>query len=95
VYSLRFEVFDVFITLCFAQTWEMAEDGRYRATLDGDGTVVAHRESVLPGISLDVLSASLKGEDHLPEPDVYCHINLPRNSIVIDRIMQYLTSEAG
>ncbi len=52
-------------------------------------------KSVLPGISLDVLSASLEGEDHLPAPDQYCHINLPRNPLVIDRIMQYLTSEAG
>jgi triacylglycerol lipase len=72
----------------------MAENGRYRATLDGDG-IVAHRESVLPGISLDVLSASLEVEDHLPVPDQYCHINLPRNPLVIDRIMQYLTGEAG
>lgn len=31
------------------KTWEIADDGRYRATLDGDG-VVPHRESVLPGI---------------------------------------------
>jgi hypothetical protein len=72
----------------------MAEDGKYRATLDGDG-IVAHQESALPGISLDVLSASLEGEDHLPSPDQYCHINLPRNPLVIDRIMHYLTREAG
>jgi hypothetical protein len=76
------------------KTWEMAEDGRYRGTLDGDG-VVAHRESLLPGISLDILSASTKREEHLPSPDQYCHINLPRNPIVIDRIMQYLTKTAG
>ena len=71
------------------KTWEMTEDGRYRATLDGDG-VVAHRESVLPGISLDILSASTEREDHLTSPDQYCHINLPRNPLVIDLIMQYL-----
>jgi pimeloyl-ACP methyl ester carboxylesterase len=76
------------------KTWERGEDEKYRATLDGDG-VVTHRESVLPGISLDVLSASFERGDHLPSPDQYCHINLPRNPIVIDRIMQYLTSEAG
>jgi hypothetical protein len=45
------------------KTWEMGEDGKYRATPDGDG-VVTHRKSVLPGISLDVLSASFEGEDH-------------------------------
>jgi hypothetical protein len=71
----------------------MAEDGRYRATLDGDGVVV-HRESVLPGISLDILSVSPEREDHLPSPDQF-HINLPRNPIVNDRIMQYLTNTAG
>jgi hypothetical protein len=76
------------------KTWEMAEDGRYRVTLDGDG-VVAHRESVLPGISLDVLSASFEGEDHLPAPDQYRNINLPRNPVVIERIMQYLTIPSG
>jgi hypothetical protein len=56
---------------------------------------VAHRESELPGISLDVLSASFEGEDHLPVPGQYCHINLPRNPVVIERIMQYLTSPSG
>ncbi len=83
-----------FFPLFKGRTWEMAEDGKYRATLDGDG-IVAHRESALPGISLDVLSASLEGEDHLPAPEQYCHINLPRNPLVIDRIMHYLTREAG
>jgi triacylglycerol lipase len=76
------------------KTWEMADDGSYRATFEGDG-VVAHRESVLPGISLDILSASPEVENNLPSPDQYCHINLPRNPLVIDRIMQYLTSPEG
>jgi triacylglycerol lipase len=76
------------------KTWEIAGDGRYRATLDGDG-VVPHRESVLPGISLDILSASREQEEHLPSPEQYCHINLPKNPLVIDRIMHYLTSQAG
>ena len=83
-----------FFPLFKGKTWEMAEDGNNRATLDGDG-IVAHQESALPGISLDVLSASLEGEDHLPGPDQDRHINLPRNPLVIDRIMQYLTSEGG
>ncbi len=71
------------------KTWELDEDGKFRATLDGDG-VVAHRESVLPGISLDILPASPDNEKNLPAPDQYCHINLPRNPLVIDLIMQYL-----
>ena len=74
------------------KTWELAENGKYRVTLEGDG-VVTHQESVLPGISLDVLSASFDDDDHLPSPDQYCHINLPRNPQVIDRIMQFLRSE--
>jgi pimeloyl-ACP methyl ester carboxylesterase len=76
------------------KTWEIGDDGRYRSTLDGDG-VVAHRESVLPGISLDILSACREPVGLLPAPDQYSHINLPKNPIVIERIMQYLTSEAG
>jgi triacylglycerol lipase len=72
------------------KTWETGDDGKYSPTLEGDG-VVANRESLLPGISLDVLSASPEGEDQLPAPDQYCHINLPRNPVVIGRIMQYLT----
>ncbi|MFA5347583.1 MAG: hypothetical protein WC294_05565, partial [Methanoregula sp.] len=38
------------------KTCEIGDDGRYRATLNGDG-VVPHRESVLPGISLDIIPA--------------------------------------
>ncbi|MDD1708220.1 MAG: alpha/beta fold hydrolase [Methanoregulaceae archaeon] len=76
------------------KTWEIAGDGRYRKTLSGDG-VVAHGESVLPGISLDVLSASFDNELNLPTPNQYCHIHLPKNPKVINRIIQYLTSPAG
>lgn len=76
------------------KTWEIADDGRYRATLYGDG-VVPHRESVLPGISLDIIPAPREQMDHLPDPDQYCHINLPRNPLVIERIMQYLTGLSG
>jgi triacylglycerol lipase len=76
------------------KTWEMAENGGYRATLEGDG-IVSHQDSVLPGITLDILSASPESENLLPAPDQYCHINLPRNPLVIDRIMQYLTDNKG
>ena len=79
-----------FFPLFEGKTWEIGDDGKYRPTLEGDG-VVAHRESLLPGISLDVLSASDRG-DQLPAPDQYCHINLPRNPVVIARIMLYLTN---
>ncbi|MDD1696615.1 MAG: acetyltransferase, partial [Methanoregula sp.] len=75
------------------KTWGLGKDGKYQATLDGDG-IVTHRESVLPGISLDILSSPDEGEDQLPAPDQYCHINLPRNPLVIDRIIHYLTKES-
>lgn len=73
------------------KTWEIAADGTYHPTLAGDG-VVTHREALLPGISLDVLSASGEEDQHLPSPDQYCHIFLPKNPLVIDRIMEYLAS---
>ena len=75
------------------KTWEMTRDGKYRATFDGDG-VVAHTESELPGISLDILSVSSAWEEYLPSPDQYCHINLPKNPLIVDRIMEYLTTTA-
>lgn len=75
------------------KTWERSDDGRYQPTLEGDG-VVAHRESMLPGISLDVLSASSGDDDNLPSPDQYCHLFQPKNPIVINRIMQYLENTA-
>jgi triacylglycerol lipase len=75
------------------KTWERGDDGRYRATLNGDG-VVTHRESILPGISLDILLAPGDRVDHLPAPDQYCHINLPKNPVVIKRVMQYLSGTA-
>ena len=76
------------------KTWEIAEDGKYRATFDGDG-VVAHRESELPGISIEILSASLNYANNLPSPDQFCHINLLKNPLLIDRIMEYLTGQAN
>lgn len=79
-----FPVFD-------GKTWEIGDDGRYRMTLEGDG-VVAHRESVLPGISLDIIPPGPGATGEYPRPDLFCHINLPKNPAVIDRIMEYLTA---
>lgn len=76
------------------KTWEIAENGKYRATLEGDG-VVAHQESTLPGIPLEILSAPAEPEDQQPAPDQYSHINQPRNPIVIEKVMQYLTNGVG
>jgi hypothetical protein len=79
-----------FFPLFAGKTWEIGDDGRYRMTLEGDG-VVAHRESLLPGISLDVIPPGPDASGQYPRPDLYCHINLPKNPVVIDRIMRYLT----
>jgi hypothetical protein len=38
------------------------------------------------------MSVSREQEGYLLSPDQYCHINLPKNPLVLDRIMQYLTS---
>jgi hypothetical protein len=73
------------------KTWEIGDDGRYRLTLEGDG-VVAHCESRLPGISLDIIPPGPDASGQYPRPDLFCHINLPKNPAVIDHIMQYLTA---
>ena len=62
----------------------------YQETFDGDG-IVPNRESALPGVSLDILSTGLGSDDALSQPGQYCHINLPRNPVVMQRVLQYLT----
>ncbi len=70
------------------RTWEQGEGEGRRTTLKGDGCV-AHSESALPGVPLEAL---------VPEPNgsvptlQYCHIYLPRNPRVIDRVMEYLVN---
>ncbi len=79
-----------FFPLFEGKTWEIGTNGRYRMTLEGDG-VVAHSESRLPGIPLDIVPPGPYAPGREPRPDQFCHINLPRNPAVIARIMQYLT----
>jgi len=71
------------------KTWVRAENGEYRLTFDGDG-IVPNSESVLPGIAPEILPAGPSSSRPMPSPDQYCHISLPRNPVVIDRVMQYL-----
>jgi triacylglycerol lipase len=80
-----------FFPLFGGKTWEMTAKQKFRQTLEGDG-IVAHAESILPGISLDVIAASSDTEGNLPSANQYCHINLTKNRQVNDRIMHYLTS---
>jgi hypothetical protein len=79
-----------FFPLFEGKTWEMAGHAEFRQTLEGDG-IVAHAESALPGVSLDIIPLSHGAPGDLPPADQYCHINLTRNSRVNDRILHYLT----
>jgi triacylglycerol lipase len=72
------------------KTWESADGGGYRTTFEGDG-IVAHTESCLPGITLDVIAGSSEDTEPALPPGQYCHINLPRNPVIMERILQYLT----
>ncbi|MEI7857407.1 MAG: alpha/beta fold hydrolase [Methanomicrobiales archaeon] len=79
-----------FFPMFHGKTWVLSSDGKWQDTYSGDG-IVPHSESRLPGISLDVLPLDPIDSVLLPSPDQYCHINLPKNPVVIERIMQYLT----
>ncbi|MCK9579733.1 MAG: acetyltransferase [Methanoregula sp.] len=72
------------------KTWEMSDMKEFRQTLEGDG-IVAHAESLLPGISMDIIPLSPQGEGDLPPASQYCHISMTKNPRVNDRIMVYLT----
>jgi hypothetical protein len=80
-----------FFPLFDGKTWDINSEGDWQETWEGDG-IVPHSESRLPGISLDILPLGQDDAVQLPLPDQYCHINLPKNPVVIDRIMFYLTT---
>ncbi len=46
--------------------------------------------SPVPVIPLDIIPAGPDASGQYPRADLFCHINLPKNPAVIDRIMQYL-----
>jgi pimeloyl-ACP methyl ester carboxylesterase len=72
------------------KTWERGDGGNYRTTFKGDG-IVAHTESCLPGISPDMIASHREDTEPALSPEQYCHINLPRNPVIMERILQYLT----
>lgn len=67
-------------------TWERDDNGKFARTLYGDG-IVSNRESGLPGIVPERISS-------ISSPDIppvrFCHINMPRNPVVMDRVIRYL-----
>ena len=67
----------------------IAGSEEFRQTLEGDG-IVAHAESALPGISLDIVAAQNDTEQDLPPADYYSHINMTKNPKVIGRVLHYL-----
>ena len=80
---------DAFFPWFGGRTWELGEGGRWRQTLHGDG-VVAHSEAVLPGMPLEVFTPGSDGDARRIPPLHFCHIQLPRNPVVIDRVMGHL-----
>jgi pimeloyl-ACP methyl ester carboxylesterase len=82
-----------FFPLFKGATWECDRQGRYRMTYDGDG-LVTHQESALPGITLDIIPAGTDNGDDMPPAGQYCHIHLPRNPVVMERVIGYLTVPA-
>jgi triacylglycerol lipase len=73
------------------KTWEFSPENGWQMTYAGDG-IVPHTESYLPGAGFDILPAEpVRLSRH---PDHYCHLGLPRNEEVIDRVMEYLANPA-
>jgi hypothetical protein len=78
---------------CFdGMTYELQEDGRWRMTCAGDG-IVPHSDSVLPGAELTILPADPAAL--MTCRDQFCHIRLPRNPEVIERIIYFLKNPGG
>jgi len=73
------------------QTWSYTPGTGWQQTFEGDG-IIPHTDSFLSGTSADILprdAASLN-----TDPVKYCHIHLPTNPEVIDRVMEYLRDPA-
>jgi hypothetical protein len=73
------------------KTWERSEGGTFRTTFEGDG-IVPLTESCLPGIPPDVITSGRASGNPAIPPVQYCHINLPRNPVVVERILHYLAT---
>ena len=78
-----------FFPLFEGRTWVMDKE-EFCQTLEGDG-IVAHTESALPGISLDIIPLC-SNEADLPPPSRFCHIGMTKNPLVNERVLFYLTS---
>lgn len=73
------------------KTWTLDSDGEWGTTYAGDG-IVPHTDAYLPGAGLDILPIdSARLGEH---PELYCHITLPKNPEVMERVMEYLRDPA-
>lgn len=80
-----------FFPLFEGKTWVFAPDGTWETTYAGDG-IIPHADSYLPGAGYDILP--LDPVLLHREPDTYCHLRLPGNPEVIERILEYVTNPA-
>ncbi|MDN7023828.1 alpha/beta fold hydrolase [Methanoculleus sp. FWC-SCC1] len=80
-----------FFPLFDGKTWVFTPDGTWQTTYAGDG-IIPHADSHLPGAGYDILPLD-PGMLH-GEPETYCHLRLPGNPEVIERILEYLTEPA-
>jgi triacylglycerol lipase len=74
------------------KTWALSPDGGWQRTYSGDG-VIPHSDSLMPGAEFEILPADRTEFDRYPEH--YCHIALPKNAEVIERIARYLCDPAA
>jgi len=78
---------------CFeGRTWESDGSGSWRQTCAGDG-IVPHSESIIPGAEVEILPADPAVLNSCG--DQYCHIKLPRNPEVVNRVMDHLLNFPG
>lgn len=73
------------------KTWSYTPELGWQQTFAGDG-IIPHTDSFLSGTGVDIIprdAASLN-----TDPVRYCHIHLPTNPEVIDRVMEYLRDPA-
>ena len=88
IVSSNEECCPVFFPPFSGRTWVFGEDGSWDTTFRGDG-VVAHVDSFIPGAGVDIIPKDQ--EKFGSGPFHYCHIMLPKNKEVIERITEYLT----
>lgn len=66
----------------------MYANGNWEGTYAGDG-IVPHHDSWLPNARYDILPRDPRSLME-QSPDLYCHLHLPRNPEVIQKILEYV-----